>query len=115
IRVDPARLAAMGIGIDQIRSAIVAANAPNQLGSFEGKTQSETIATNDRITALQDYRDIVITAANGTVVKLSQIAQVERGVRNSRAAGWYNHKRAVLLIVTKQADANVIETVDLVK
>ncbi len=115
VRVDPARLAAMGIGLDQVRTAIVNANAPNQLGGFEGKKQSETIATNDRITALQDYRDIVVTAASGTIVKLSQIAQVDRGVRNSRAAGWYNHKAAVLLVVTKQADANVIETVDRVK
>ncbi|MBV9112606.1 MAG: efflux RND transporter permease subunit [Hyphomicrobiales bacterium] len=115
VRVDPARLAAMGISLEAIRTAIVNANAPNQLGSFENGTQSETIGTNDRITALQDYRDIVVTAANGTVVKLSQIAQIDRGVRNSRAAGWYNRKPAVLLLVTKQADANVIDTVDRVK
>jgi hydrophobe/amphiphile efflux-1 (HAE1) family protein len=115
VRVDPARLAAMGISLEAIRTAIVNANAPNQLGSFENATQAETIGTSDRITALQDYRDIVVTAANGTVVKLAQIAQIERGVRNSRAAGWYNRKPAVLLLVTKQADANVIETVDRVK
>ncbi|MBV8768143.1 MAG: efflux RND transporter permease subunit [Hyphomicrobiales bacterium] len=115
VRVDPARLAAMGISLEAIRTAIVNANAPNQLGSFESASQSETIGTNDRITALQDYRDIVVTAANGTVVKLSQIAQIERGVRNSRAAGWYNRKPAVLLLVTKQANANVIDTVDRVK
>jgi hydrophobe/amphiphile efflux-1 (HAE1) family protein len=115
VRVDPARLAAMGISLEAIRTAIVNANAPNQLGSFEGAAQAETIGTNDRITALQDYRDVVVTAANGTVVKLSQIAQIERGVRNSRAAGWYNRKPAVLLLVTKQANANVIETVDRVK
>ncbi|WP_291695680.1 efflux RND transporter permease subunit, partial [Bradyrhizobium sp.] len=115
VRVDPARLAAMGISLEAIRTAIVNANAPNQLGSFESGSQSETIGTNDRITALQDYRNIVVTAANGTVVKLSQIAQIERGVRNSRAAGWYNRKPAVLLLVTKQANANVIDTVDRVK
>jgi hydrophobe/amphiphile efflux-1 (HAE1) family protein len=115
VRVDPARIAAMGISLEAIRTAIVNANAPNQLGSFEGATQNETIGTNDRITALQDYRDLVVTAAKGTVVKLSEIAQIERGVRNSRAAGWYNRKPAVVLIVTKQADANVIETVDRVK
>jgi hydrophobe/amphiphile efflux-1 (HAE1) family protein len=115
VRVDPARLASMGISLEAIRTAIVNANAPNQLGSFEDAAQAETIGTNDRITALQDYRDIVVTAANGTVVKLSQIAQIERGVRNSRAAGWYNRKPAVLLLVTKQANANVIETVDRVK
>ena len=115
VRVDPARLAAMGISLEAIRTAIVNANAPNQLGSFEDASQAETIGTNDSITALQDYRNIVVTAANGTVVKLSQIAQIERGVRNSRAAGWYNRKPAVLLLVTKQANANVIETVDRVK
>ncbi len=115
VRVDPARLASMGISLEAVRTAIVNANAPNQLGSFEDAAQAETIGTNDRITALQDYRDIVVTAANGTVVKLSQIAQIERGVRNSRAAGWYNRKPAVLLLVTKQANANVIETVDRVK
>jgi hydrophobe/amphiphile efflux-1 (HAE1) family protein len=115
IRVDPARLAAMGIGLETVRTAIVNANAPNQLGNFEGGVQSETIGTNDRITALQDYRDIVVRAANGTIVKLSEIADIRRGVRNSRAAGSYNHKPAVLLLITKQADANVIETVERVK
>ncbi len=115
VRVDPARLAAMGISLEAVRTAIVNANAPNQLGNFEGSTQSETIGTNDRITALQDYRDIVVTAANGTIVKLSDLAEIQRDVRNTRAAGWYNKKKAVLLIVTKQSDANVIETVDRVK
>ena len=51
-------------------------------------------------------------AANGTVVRLSAVASIEQGVRNSRSAGWFNGQPSVLLVITKQADANVIETVD---
>src|SRR5262249_58427731 len=59
-----------------------------------------------------DYDPIVVRAANGAVVRLSAIASIEGGVRNSRAAGWFNGQPSVLLVINKQANSNVIETVD---
>ncbi len=58
------------------------------------------------------YDPVVVKTVNGTVIRLSNIATIRPSVRNSRSAGWYNLKPSVLLIITKQGDANVIETVD---
>ncbi|MCO5091837.1 efflux RND transporter permease subunit [Bosea sp. (in: a-proteobacteria)] len=115
VRVDPARLAAMGLSLDAVRTAIVNANTVSAVGSFDGGRLSETLSVNNQIREPQDYGNIVVRAAKGTVVRLADVATVERGVRNSRAAGWYNGKPAILITITKQADANVIDTVDRVK
>jgi hydrophobe/amphiphile efflux-1 (HAE1) family protein len=115
VRVDPARLAAMHIGLDSVRAAIVAANVQSPLGGFEGGRQSETLAANDQLVSPADYRRVVVKSADGTVVPLAAIASVEPGVRNSRAAGWFNRQPAVLLVITKQPNANVIDTVDRVR
>jgi multidrug efflux pump len=115
VRVDPARLAAMGLSLDAVRTAIVNANTASAVGSFDGERLSETLSVNNQIREPQDFGNIVVRAAKGTVVRLADVATVERGVRNSRAAGWYNGKPAILITITKQADANVIDTVDRVK
>ncbi|WNJ93620.1 efflux RND transporter permease subunit [Bosea sp. 685] len=115
VRLDPAQLAAMGLSLDTIRTAIVNANTVSAVGSFDGERQSETLSANNQIKAPEDYGNIVVRSAKGTVVRLADVAIVERGVRNSRAAGWYNGKPAILLTMTKQPDANVIDTVDRVK
>ena len=115
VRVDPAQLAAMGLSLDTIRTAIVNANTVSAVGSFDGERLSETPSANNQIRQPEDYGNIVVRSAKGTVVRLADVATVERGVRNSRAAGWYNGKPAILITITKQADANVIDTVDRVK
>jgi multidrug efflux pump len=115
VRLDPAQLAAMGLSLDQIRSAIVNANTVAPVGSFDGERRNETLSANNQIRDPEDYGNIVVRSAKGTVVRLADVAVVERGVRNSRAAGWYNGKPAILLTMTKQTDANVIDTVDRVK
>lgn len=115
VRVDPARLAAMGLGIDKVANAIVSANVLSPLGALEGGAQSHTIGADDQLSTPSDFRNIVLKASNGAIVKLGDIATVDLGVRNRLAAGWFNGKPAVLLIITRQANANVIETVDHVK
>ncbi|MBV9076312.1 MAG: efflux RND transporter permease subunit [Methylobacteriaceae bacterium] len=115
VRLDPKRLAAMGLSLDAVRAAIAAANAQGPVGTFEGAAQGLTIATNDQLTSPEEYGRLVVRATNGTVVRLADIAIVERATRNSRAAGSYNGKPAVTITVTKQADANVVQTVDRVK
>ena len=77
--------------------------------------RAETIGTNDQLRRAADYRTLVVKSANGNVVRLSDIASVEQGTRNTRSAAWFNREPAVLLIITKQGDANVIDTVDRIR
>jgi hydrophobe/amphiphile efflux-1 (HAE1) family protein len=115
IQVDSARLAAMGLGVDTVANALTTANAHSAVGVLAGATQEITISTTDQLSTAQDYRNIVIASRAGAIVKLGDVAKVELGVRNRMSAGWFNGKPAVLIIVTKQPNANVIETVDHIK
>ncbi len=112
VRVDPSRLAAMGVSLEDVRTAISNANALGPLGAFDGDGRNVTIASNNQLTEPQGYSPIVVKTVNGTVIRLTDIASVQPGVRNSRAAGWYNKDPSVLLIITKQGNANVIDTID---
>ncbi len=115
VRVDPSLIAMAGISLEDVRAAIANANSLTPLGVFDNRSQAETLATNGQIRTPEDYRPLVIRAANGNVLRLSDIAKVEEGTRNSRSAAWFNRQPAVLLIITKQGDANVIDTVDRIK
>jgi hydrophobe/amphiphile efflux-1 (HAE1) family protein len=115
VQVDSARLAAMNLGVSEVARALFSANAHSAVGALAGATQEITLAATDQLATPEDYRNIVIASRNGAVVKLGDVATVERGVRNRMSAGWFNGKPAVLVIVTKQPSANVVETVDHIK
>jgi multidrug efflux pump len=115
VRVNPIALASMGIAYEDVRTAIANANAAGAIGEFDGNERTITIGTNDQLRTAPDYDNLVIRSANGTVVRLSAVAQIEAGVRNSRSAGWYNGQPSVLLVINKQSNSNVIETVDRIK
>jgi hydrophobe/amphiphile efflux-1 (HAE1) family protein len=112
IRVDPGRLAAMGVSIENVRTAISEANAMAPLGIIDGEQRAIALETNAQLRKVEDYRDIVIKVVNGTAVRLSSVASIEQGTRNARAAARFNHQPAVLLTIVKSADANVLDTVD---
>ena len=112
VRVNPGAIAAAGISLEQVRTAIAGANAQSPLGVLDGGELAETIGTNDQLRSAPDYKTLVVKTENGNIVRLSDIASVEQSTRNSRSAAWFNRQPAVLLIITKQGDANVIETVD---
>jgi multidrug efflux pump subunit AcrB len=112
VRVDPVAIASMGLGMDDVRTAIVKSNAAGPIGMFDGARQLQTIATNDQLFKPADYDPVIVRTASGAVVRLSAIASIESGVRNTLSAAWFNGQPSVLLIITKQAGANVIETVD---
>ena len=82
---------------------------------FDGRDFARTIATNDQLRHVHEYEDIVVKSVNGSVVRLGAIATIEQSVRNSRSAAWFNLQPSVLLVITKQADANVIDTVDRIR
>jgi hydrophobe/amphiphile efflux-1 (HAE1) family protein len=112
VRVNPGAAASAGISLEQVRTAIAGANAQSPLGVLDGRNLSETIGTNDQLRNAPDYKTLVVKSANGTIVRLSDIASVEQSTRNSRSAAWFNRDPSVLIIITKQGDANVIDTVD---
>ena len=115
VRVDPGVLASIGLGIDAVRTAIVAANTLSPVGSVEGDTISYSLGANDQITRPDDYKALILRTSNGDVIRLGAIADVRNATRNSRNAGWYNGKPSVTMIITKQAGANVVETADRVR
>src|ERR1700730_2814343 len=115
VRVNPVALASMGLSMDDVRTTIVNANAAGPLGAFDGVQLARTIAINDQMRQSREYDPLVVKAADGTVVRLSAVASIRQGVRNTLSAAWFNKQPSVLLIITKQADANVIETVDRIK
>src|SRR5712671_1372444 len=112
VQVNPAAVASIGIGLDDVRGAIVNANAIGPVGAFEGSSQLHTTEINNQLRSAPDYRAIVVRSANGSPVLLSSIATITQDVRNRLSAAWFNDRPAVLLVVTKQANANVIDTVD---
>src|SRR3981081_1941275 len=115
VRVNPVALASMGLNMEDVRTAIANTNGIGAIGAFDGNERTVTISTNDQLRTAPDYDPIVVRSANGTVVRLSAVASIEAGVRNSRAAGWFNGQPSVLLVINKQSDSNVIETVDRIR
>ncbi len=115
ISLNPVALSNASISTDDVRNAIINANPLGPVGIFNGGRQSETIAINRQMRTAAEFRDIVIKSANGNFVRLSDVAQVQDSVRNTRSIAWFNKQPAVLIQITKQGDANVIDTVDRVR
>jgi multidrug efflux pump len=115
IAINPVALSNAGIATDDVRTAIVNANSLGPVGIFEGERQSETISINKQMRSAAEFRNILIKSANGSFVRLSDVADVEDSVRNMRQVAWFNKQPAVLIQISKQGDANVIDTVDRVK
>ena len=112
VRVDPTRLAGMGVALEDVRTAVSNANAMGPLGSFDGPARATTIGINNQLKTAPDYNALVVKTVDGRVIRLPDIASIRPGVRNTRSAGWFNRDPSVLLVITKQGDANVIDTVD---
>jgi multidrug efflux pump subunit AcrB len=110
--VDPVALAAIGVGLEDVKNAIVTASAVGSVGAFDGPIVAQSIATNDQLRGAADYESVIVRTINGTVVRLSSIASIQPGVRNTLSAAWFNGQSSVLVVITKQAQANVIDTVD---
>jgi len=111
IQADLSRLAAYGIGLEDLRTAIVGANVAGPKGSLDGAHQSYTIAANDQIDTANAYKAVVVAYRNGAPVLLSDVADVKEGLENDKVGAWYQGKPAVVIDVQRQPGANVIETV----
>src|SRR5215831_15338087 len=115
IQADLARLAAYGMGPEDLRIAIVAANVAGPKGALDGTHQAYTIGANDQILAAEAYRDIIVAYRNGAPVLLGDVARIVDGLENDRVGGWYQGVPAVIVDIKRQPGANVIETVKLIQ
>ncbi|HMN64974.1 MAG TPA: MdtB/MuxB family multidrug efflux RND transporter permease subunit [Burkholderiaceae bacterium] len=115
VRVDPKALAAAGLGIEDVRTAIGNANSNQAKGSFDGPSRAATIDANDQIRAVSGYRDLILAYRGGAPLRLSDVAQISEGAENERLAAWANEEPAIVLNIQRQPGSNVIEVVDRIK
>jgi multidrug efflux pump len=115
IQADLSRLAAYGIALEDIRSAIVAANVAGAKGSLDGAHQSYTIAANDQIASAAGYKAITVAFRNGAPVLLSDVADIVDGLENDQVGASYKGKPAIVIDVQRQPGVNVIETVSRIR
>ncbi len=115
VQLDPGALLSAGISADDVRTAIVNANVLEPTGSFQGPRRAEQIAVNGQISRAADYKQIVLRAKGGAVLRLGDVAHVIDGVNNTRLAAWDGKRPAILLKVYKIAGANMIQVVDRVR
>ena len=110
VQVDPVSLAGMGVATADLRKDLNATTVDEAKGTIVGKTQSTTIGANDQMFDAKNYRPLIVAQTSQGAAQLGDIAHVYNDVQNNRVAGWADGKRAVLLIIRKQPDANIIET-----
>ena len=117
IRANPVVLAAMGLNLDDVRTAIVQANVNRAKGSFNGPRLGYTIGANDQLLTSAQYKSLVVAfnPASRAPVYLSDVAEVIDSAENTAQAAWMNTTPAVILNVQRQPGANIIEVVDRVK
>jgi multidrug efflux pump len=115
VELEPQMLFHYGIGLEDVRAALAAANANSPKGSIEFGPNHVQLYTNDQASKASQYKDLIIAYRNGSAVHLSDVSEVVDSVEDLRNLGLYNGKRSVLVILYRQPGANIIDTVDRVK
>jgi multidrug efflux pump len=115
VQVDPMALGGTGLTLEDVRTALMAANINQPKGNIDGPRQDYQLATNDQLFKADGFKPLVIAYSNGAPVRLGDIADAIDGVENVQLAGWSNQSRAIILNVQRQPGANVIQVADRVK
>ncbi len=115
VQVDPARLAAMGMTLEDVRQLLVTATVDAPKGTLDGPSQAFAIYANDQLTKPHELNDVILSWRNGAPVRVRDIGAAVAGPENARLAGWQNGKRGIQLLIFKQPGANVIDTVERIK
>jgi multidrug efflux pump len=115
IQVNPKALAAYGLSLDDVRTAIANANTNQAKGSFDGPTRASTIDANDQLKTADEYQRLIIAYKNGAPIRVQDVADAVEAAENSRLAAWANATPAIILNIQRQPGTNVIEVVDRVK
>ena len=115
VQVNLGALASAGVSLEDVRALLSQTNVNLPVGSFDNGQRSHTIVINDQMTDPAYYQQLILRQRDGTPIRLAAFGKAIEGVENNRLAGWSGTKRAVLVIIQKQAGANVIETVDRIR
>jgi HAE1 family hydrophobic/amphiphilic exporter-1 len=115
VEVNPLRLAAYSVGIDDVANALTNANVNLPTGTMYGDQRNFVVQANGQLMRADAYKPIIVAYRNGNPVRLDQVAHVFDGVENDTVAAWYKDMRAMYLTVTKQPGTNVVQVVDDVK
>ena len=115
VQIDPAKLAAMNMTLEDVRLALASATVDSPKGSIDGDKRSYAVYANDQLTRAAEYADVVLAYRNGGAVRVRDIGTAIDGPENRQLAGWQSGKRGIQLLVFKQPDANVIQTVERIK
>jgi multidrug efflux pump len=115
IQANPTALAAHGLGLEDMRAALAAANVDQAKGVLDGPRQSYTIGANDQLLSSEQYNSIVIAYRNGAPVRLSDVATAVDSAENVKQAAWMNLTPAVIVNIQRQPGANIISVVDRIK
>ncbi|MEO3474830.1 efflux RND transporter permease subunit [Roseomonas sp. CAU 1739] len=111
LQVDPRRLAAYNLGLEDVRTAIVAANVAGPKGSVDGPQQASAVMANDQLSAPAAFANLIIAWRGDAPVRLSDVGTAVEGLENTLTAAWYNGRAAVLVDVQRQPGANIVATV----
>jgi len=115
IQVNPAALAARGLGMEDIRNAVTLLSINRPKGSLEGANRAVTLDTNDQLLDAAAYRHAIIAWRNSAPVRLGDVADVLDGVQNARTGAWFARQPAEGLAIQREAGANTIQVVDTIK
>jgi hydrophobe/amphiphile efflux-1 (HAE1) family protein len=115
VQLDPAKIASMGLSLEDMRAVLVNVTTNGPKGSVDGATRTFTIYDNDQLLQAAPWNDIIVAYRNGAPVRVSDIGRAVDGPENTKLSAWANGKPAILLPVFKQPGANVIDTVDHIK
>jgi len=115
IQANPQALAAYGMSLDDVRTAISNANVNQAKGSFDGPARASTIDANDQLKSADEYKQLIIAYKNGAPIRVADVADAVDDAENVRLAAWANDKAALIVNIQRQPGTNVIEVVDRVK
>lgn len=112
IQANPEKLSSRGLTLEDIRAGVNETSVNRAKGTIFGKNRTSTIETNDQLFDPEEYGNLIVAYRNGAAVKLKDVADVIKGPENDYVSSWQNGKPGLNLIITRQPDANIIETVD---
>ncbi|HWA94691.1 MAG TPA: multidrug efflux RND transporter permease subunit [Terracidiphilus sp.] len=112
IQANPTQLAAYNLSLEDLRTALAAANVDQAKGTLNGPRQSYTIGANDQLLSSSDYGPVIIAYRNGAAVRASDVATIVDAAENTQQAAWMNQQPAVIVNIQRQPGANIIAVVD---
>lgn len=115
VELEPQALNQYGVALDDVRNTIANANVRRPKGSVEDGERMWQVQANDQLEKAKDYESLIIHYADGAALRLKDVAKVSDGVEDRYNSGFFNDDAAVLLVINRQAGANIIETVNEIK